>query len=58
LAGKQTFAETKERKNMSNSESGYLAILMLVGNAASVLGSGYYAWQWIEPEVFLGLSNS
>ena len=41
---------------MSNSESagGCLAVLMLVGHAASILGSGYYAWQWIEPESFFG----
>lgn len=41
---------------MSNSETagGCLAILMIGGHIASALGSGYYAWQWIEPESFFG----
>ncbi|MFZ4473962.1 MAG: hypothetical protein ACOYPR_02135 [Saprospiraceae bacterium] len=41
---------------MSNSEiaGGCLAILMIGGHIASALGSGYYAWQWIEPESFFG----
>lgn len=41
---------------MPNSETsgGCLALFMLIGHFVSILGSGYLAWQWIEPESFFG----
>ena len=42
---------------MSNSETagGCLATLVVVGHIASTIGSGYYAWDWVEPHSFFGV---
>lgn len=39
---------------MANSETtgGAIAIVMLIGTIAAIIGSGYYAWQWTEPDSF------
>ena len=41
---------------MSNSEEagGCLIVLTIVGTIASWLGSGFLAWNWVEPDSFGG----
>ncbi len=40
---------------MSNSDNGgCLAIFMIVIPIATWLGTGYMAWNWVEPESFWG----
>jgi hypothetical protein len=41
---------------MPNSEtnSGCFLVLLFIVHIVSILGSGYYAWNWIEPDSFWG----
>ena len=40
---------------MSNSDkSGFLSIVMIVIYIAAWVGTGTMAWNWVEPESFLG----